>query len=95
MTQEEIKQEDIFIEEKKIDDEKIEDATPVIEVDCDFNMTLNSKRFDISLINTSVTIQTLDGKNARGIFVRKYNDQSTLVLNLFALVKPLLELETS
>ena len=72
------------IQWKFIDDEKIEDATPVIEVDCDFNMTLNSKRFDISLINTSVTIQTLDGKNARGIFVRKYNDQSTLILNLFA-----------
>ncbi|MBQ8145958.1 MAG: hypothetical protein IJ039_04170 [Clostridia bacterium] len=71
------------IQWKYIDDEIIENV-PVIEVDNDFKFTVDNKEFDTTSIKGSVTIEAADKKEVKGIFVRKYNDGSTLVINLFA-----------
>ncbi len=71
------------IQWKYIDDE-IVDNVPVIEVDKDFKFTVDNKELDISLLRSSVIIQDTDKKAVKGIFARKYNDGSILILNLFA-----------
>lgn len=71
------------IQWKYIDDEAANDI-PVICVDNSLKFTIDNKALDISSIPRSVTIQSLNNEAVKGIFVRKYDDGSILVINLFA-----------
>ena len=67
------------IQWKFIDDEVVN--APVIEVDGDFNCTLNGKAVDVGNLCGSVSILDAKGNCATGIFVRKYNDGTMLIIN--------------
>ena len=54
---------------------------PILEVDGDFNFTLDGKSVDALSLCGSVSILDARGESATGIFVRKYNDGTMLIIN--------------
>ncbi len=70
------------IQWKFIDDERPD--APIIELNDNLELVLDGKKFDISSISTSPLVTDKKGEAPKGIFVRKFNDGSFVVLNLFA-----------
>ena len=70
------------IQWKYICDEKVN--APIIELSSDLEITLDGEPFDISKIKVKPLVTDLDGNVPEGIFVRRFNDGSFIVLNLFS-----------
>lgn len=71
------------IQWKFIDNEEVADA-PIIELNDRLEFTIDKKPFDISLINGNTIVTNENGDTPDGIFVRRFNDDSIVILNLFA-----------
>ncbi len=59
-------------------------CAPIIELNENLELMLDGKKFDISSISTKALVTDENGEVPKGIFVRKFNDGSFVVLNLFA-----------
>ena len=57
---------------------------PVIELSEDFELTLDGRALDLSKIQGKLTVTDTSGNATKGIFVRRFDDESFIVLNLFA-----------
>ena len=71
------------IQWKFVDDEVNLDA-PVIELNDNLEFTINGNILDLSLLKGKFCVKDRNGDTPRGIFIRKFNDGSIIVLNLFA-----------
>ena len=72
------------IQWKYISDEVVDDA-PVIKFDESFEPMINGKHFSIDSvcerINKKITVTDISGNTPKGIFVRKFLDGTTVVIN--------------
>lgn len=59
-------------------------SAPIIELDSDFNITLNGEKYDISKIKCNPILTDMQGNAPKGVFVRRFEDKTFVAINLYS-----------